>query len=94
MVTLMEAILQQKIEALEQSGVSNELSEKIGDYIGHETPPHLFRIPTFCLADQWELPRFEVLDAFLMATRHGIFDLVWDVHCPACKGMVQSTPRL
>ncbi len=44
------------------------------------------RIRPYAQADQWGLPRREVLDAFLAATHTGMTRLRWDLICPHCRG--------
>jgi len=33
-------------------------------------------------------------EAFLVATRHGLLDLRWDILCPSCRGVKVSLPTL
>lgn len=46
-----------------------------------------YKINVFRVADESGLTRQETLRAFLFATRIGVMDLTWDIHCPACKGV-------
>lgn len=46
----------------------------------------LLQMRPYELADRWQLPRREVLRAFLAATRAGRFNLQWNVICPGCRG--------
>lgn len=44
------------------------------------------RMRPYELADRWNLPRRDVLRAFLEATRAGRLNLRWSVLCPGCRG--------
>lgn len=44
------------------------------------------RMRPYELADRWNLPRRDVLRAFLSATRAGKLNLRWSVLCPGCRG--------
>lgn len=52
-----------------------------------ESGPDLevLRLRPFELADQWKLPRLDVLRALLYAARAGLVDLHWDINCPHCR---------
>lgn len=54
----------------------------------------LSRLRPYAFADQWGIPRREVLSLFLLATREGILTLRWDVLCPFCRGAQQSHEHL
>lgn len=54
----------------------------------------LARLRPYRLADSWGAPRRKVLELCLTATRNGLFDLQWDILCPACRGPKQSAPTL
>jgi class 3 adenylate cyclase len=46
----------------------------------------LARLRPYVLADQWGVPRRQVLELCLRATRAGLLDLRWDLLCPLCRG--------
>jgi class 3 adenylate cyclase len=48
----------------------------------------------YALADAWGVPRREVLEICLHATRAGLFDLRWDLLCPLCRGAKESGSTL
>ena len=43
------------------------------------------RMRPYALADRWTADRNAVLALFLAGTRHGLFDLSWDVLCTSCR---------
>jgi len=46
----------------------------------------LQRLRPYALADAWGLPRRQVLELCLMATRAGLLDFRWELLCPGCRG--------
>jgi len=46
------------------------------------------------IARLWELPRRDVLDGFLIATRVGLLELRWDLLCPNCRGTKDGAATL
>lgn len=46
----------------------------------------LSHLRPYALADQWGVPRRNVLELSLMATRVGLLDFQWEVLCPLCRG--------
>ncbi len=78
------ALLDERLDALAAAGVGADLVGMIRRFVAEEPAPRLFRISPYRLAQDWALPRKSVLDAFLLATRQGIFDLEWSIRCPAC----------
>jgi class 3 adenylate cyclase len=54
----------------------------------------LQRLRPYQLADFWKVPRRQVLEIFLRATRAGILDMRWELLCPSCRGAGASHPTL
>jgi class 3 adenylate cyclase len=54
--------------------------------IEHADDLALQRLRPYQLADYWKLPRREVLEVFLRATRASILDMRWELLCPSCRG--------
>ncbi|WP_420632229.1 adenylate/guanylate cyclase domain-containing protein [Candidatus Leptofilum sp.] len=46
----------------------------------------LAHLRPYALADQWNVPRRDVLELALMATRAGLLDFQWELLCPLCRG--------
>src|SRR5687768_15671829 len=46
-----------------------------------------YKVNAFRIAEELGLPRPDAVRALLFATRLGLFDLHWDVHCPSCQGV-------
>jgi class 3 adenylate cyclase len=49
----------------------------------------LYKLNAFRFAEQAGVTRIEAVRTLLFATRLGLFDLSWDIHCPSCTGLVQ-----
>jgi len=85
----MMTLIQEKISQLQHDyGVSAVLCDLMAHHFEHEPAPGLTRLSSHQLADKWGVPRLEVLEAFLYATRLGILDLAWVVRCPSCRELV------
>jgi class 3 adenylate cyclase len=54
----------------------------------------LRRLRPYALADAWAVPRRQVLESCLHATRDGLFDLQWDILCPLCRGAKATSSSL
>jgi class 3 adenylate cyclase len=54
----------------------------------------LAHLRPYVLADAWGVPRRQVLELCLWATRVGLFDLQWDILCPLCQGVQASSNAL
>lgn len=52
------------------------------------------RMRPYELADRWNLPRRQVLRAFLEATRAGKLNLRWSILCPGCRGAGEGVEKL
>ncbi len=70
---------------------SSQASPKVVSHLrrlvteGHEFD--CYKINAFRIGKELEVGRSEALRALLYATRIGIFDLNFDVHCPSCYGV-------
>src|SRR6266566_520912 len=54
----------------------------------------LCRINTLAFAAKYKLDEEDVIAAFLHAARLGIFDMSWNILCPACGGVLDSGATL
>ena len=77
-----------------EDGARPEIADALVDTIEHGDKLELARMRPYQLADQWGLPRQAVLEHFLLATRHGMFELEWDLLCPLCRGTKVTAPTL
>ena len=54
----------------------------------------LYRVNVLDFAEKTELDEERVIAAFLHAARLGIFELSWNVLCPGCGGVLDSSTTL
>ena len=81
-------------EKLISQGVAPGIATQLVDFVEHGDQLDLTRIRPYALADSWNEPRREVLEACLWATRGGLLDLQWDLLCPMCRGPQVSAGSL
>lgn len=59
------------------------------------TPDHAARrLRPFELADEWDVPRRDVLELCLAGVVAGLLELSWNVICPSCRTAAARMPRL
>jgi len=91
-------ILNQKSfdEKLKQAAavVPEKLVSEIRSFILSADDAQLYHINPYRLAAHRKLDRNGVLKAFLHLTKGGLFNLYWNIHCPACKGVTQDSTSL
>ena len=81
-------------KSLEEKGVLPALAKKVVDYVKNAPEEDLVRIRLKTLAREWNARERELLEAFLLATRQGLFKLTWDVICPHCRGVREEITSL
>ena len=54
----------------------------------------LYHINPYRFAARAKVDRIGALRAFLHLTKGGLFNLYWNIHCPACKGVTQHSNTL
>jgi len=77
-----------------QVGIAPNLVEKILHYVRTTPDNELDRIRLKILAEDWHVKIKVLLEAFLQATRLGLFKLTWDVICPHCRGAREEVTSL
>jgi class 3 adenylate cyclase len=96
-VTWAEGGQQRLSEALDQLvgfGQDASLGRLFGAWISQADGFDLARIQPYRLAEQWKLPRRQVLEFMLEATRVGMVSLQWEILCPSCRGSSQRFTSL
>lgn len=71
-----------------------QLVDRLLDVVVRADAMSAARLRPFMLADTWAVPRRDVVQLCLHATRAGLLDLQWDVLCPMCRGAKQSSDSL
>ncbi len=67
-------------------GASETLVARLLQEIKQADDLVLSHLRPYALADRWGVPRREVLELALLATRVGLLDFQWEVLCPLCRG--------
>jgi class 3 adenylate cyclase len=80
--------------ALLNDGADPALLARLVEAIETGDPVALAFMRPYALADFWQADRQEVLRLCLVATRHGLLDLQWNLLCPSCRGIKESLPTL
>lgn len=68
--------------------------DRLVHLLEHADDLALQRLRPYQLADFWNIPRRDVLEAFLRATRASILDMRWELLCPSCRGAGASHSAL
>jgi adenylate cyclase len=71
-------------KTLERLGVSAALVEKICDLVEAGADADVLRVRPHEQARNWDMPRLDVLKAFLAGVQSGLFELRWALVCPSC----------
>jgi adenylate cyclase len=79
---------------LAQDGYAIDLIERLTRFIDQAEDEDVIHLRPYALADQWDVPRRDVLQLCLAATRRSLLDLRWEVVCPMCRGAKVSVPQL
>ncbi len=91
-------ILNQKSmdEKLRQAGpvASEKMVNEIKSFILSADDAQLYHINPYRFAAPRKLDGKGALRAFLHLTKGGLFNLYWNIHCPACKGVTQHSNSL
>jgi class 3 adenylate cyclase len=87
-----------RLDTLAESLIGEDLDPKLVrqlvDWIASATDEELERIRVRERARVWSIDEDELLRVFLHATRTGLLDLTWDVVCPHCRGVRDTTGQL
>jgi adenylate cyclase len=87
-----------RLEALRmrliEQGAQASIVTRLAEMIEQADDITLSRIRSHALADYWGLPRRDVLEVCLWATRVGLLDLQWEMICPHCRGSAQMSRSL
>ncbi|MFN2431854.1 MAG: DUF5939 domain-containing protein [Gemmatimonadota bacterium] len=73
------------LERLSAAPVQPELVPLLRRRLEEGTDEELLRVRPYAVAERWGADRLQVLRLFLHATRAGLFDLRWELMCPACR---------
>ena len=78
-----------RFDSLRASGASEAFSSALRKQVESGPENELAAINPFTFATQAGLGEDEAIDGFLRASRVGLVDLTWSVHCPQCRGGIE-----
>jgi class 3 adenylate cyclase len=81
-------------EKLLAEGSRPDIVDRLIDFTLAADEFSVAHIRPYELADAWQVPRHDVLETCLRATRAGLLDLQWDLLCPLCRGVKESGSSL
>ncbi len=93
MKTVHETALRERL-AIAKGQVNPDIVASIGDFVRESRDVELFSIRPGKFAKDRGLELMPTVKAFLQLTKTGVFDLLWTVHCPHCKGGSQRSSNL
>ena len=73
---------------------NSELIDKIIKFLAYAPDKHVARIRPLLVAAHYHISENELIEFFLKATRHGLFDMSWDILCPSCRGDKRKVKHL
>lgn len=86
-------LLEEKLN-LAKEFTSESLISKIKNFILNASKTELANINTNKLAEFLNEDKISLIKAFLNLTKLGVFNLLWVISCPTCKGSNQITSSL
>ncbi len=89
-----QARISRLAETLIQNELPAEVVQRLVRWIGTATDAELERIRVRERARAWSIDEDELLRVCLHATREGLLELSWDVVCPHCRGVRDSSGAL
>ncbi len=94
----LEAAVQDRLQSISEKlladGAPAEVVSQLVSLIRSADDFTLARIRPYALADDWKLPRRDVLETCLRSTRLGLLDLQWELLCPLCRGAGETGKSL
>lgn len=81
-------------EALLKESISPSLIDLLIQVVEEADDLTLAKMRPYVLADFWKVPRREVLELCLLATRFGLLELRWNLLCPLCRGSGEALHSL
>jgi len=79
---------------LEKKTSHPEWVEKLDRLLRQADDMTVNHLRPYASADLWKIPRRELLELFLHATRIGLLEFRWDLLCPLCRGAKQTRMTL
>lgn len=77
--------LDQRLEQLAAVNTTSEIVEALRELILNSSDQDLARLRPYTVANVFNLPEQEVVEAFLKAATVGLMTIHWDIICPTCR---------
>ncbi len=90
----LSAYAEGKFQELTSSNCSVRAIEAVRNIVEKGTDFDCYKLNAFRMADDIGISKADVLQTFIFATKLGIFDLNWDIHCPTCSGIPEYHKHL
>lgn len=90
----LNAYAKDRLAELSSSNAHPTVVSHLGRMLSEGADFDLFKVNAFRVAEEVHVPRGDALRGFLYATKLGLFDLGYDIHCPSCRGFTEATRRL
>jgi adenylate cyclase len=90
----LNAYARERLAELHASNAHPLVIGHVGQLLAEGDDFAVFKVNAFRVAEEVKVPRGEALRGFLYATKLGLFDLAYDLHCPSCKGIPELHKRL
>lgn len=71
-----------------------EISEAVGAFVVRSSSQELAHVRVLEFADRFGFQSHAVFEVFVSLTQKGLFDLRWDIICPACRSASEFHPSL
>jgi eukaryotic-like serine/threonine-protein kinase len=78
-------LVQNKLGELRSRRVEENVLRALEQHVLHAPDVAIARIRPLRFAHDHGLDERAVTEAFLLGTRHGLFDMLWDIICPLCQ---------
>lgn len=85
-MTVLTANLAARLEALRSSAAHPAIVDWLARTIESGSDFDCYQINPFRVAEELGIERLDATRGLLFATRLGLTDLTWDIHCPSCAG--------
>ncbi|HHC23797.1 MAG TPA: adenylate/guanylate cyclase domain-containing protein [Desulfobacterales bacterium] len=88
-------LFQERVKSLSSFSYARaEAADAFGEALMNLDDWGLYRINPIRFAKDHDLDPNEAADLFICASRIGLFDLTWNLICPACGGILSATPSI
>jgi len=91
---MLTASARTRFEELAETSASPVVVGRLRALFDAGTDYECYKINAFRLATELGVPRGDAVRALLFATRIGLLDLSWDIHCPSCHGVPEYHKHL